>query len=142
GYAEGRGSAARRITTWRRGEREHARLPWAATRMGVGAAPAEAPPGAAENASTLGCRGLLRGWASGPRPPNHHRGMRGPREVCAGQDAANPGHGRGPRPHPLADAHGGLALTFRERAPTSLTVCRATVIGSNPVRREVGLPLG
>jgi hypothetical protein len=30
-------------------------------------------------------RGLLRGWVSGPRPPNHHRRLRGRREVCAEQ---------------------------------------------------------
>src|SRR4051812_25368138 len=39
------------------GDREHARTPWAAVR-----------------------------WASTLRPPNHHRRMRGPPLVCAGQD--------------------------------------------------------
>ncbi len=32
-----------------------------------------------------GSPGLLRGWASGPRPPKNHRLLRGPREVCAEQ---------------------------------------------------------
>src|SRR5204863_819230 len=51
--------------------------PGAATRMGVGAAPAESPPV-----------------------------LRGPREVCAEQGRANPNHGRGPDPIRYADAHG------------------------------------
>jgi len=45
--------------------------PWAAARMGVGAAPAESPPV-----------------------------PRGRREVCAGHHPACPNHGRGVRPHP------------------------------------------
>src|SRR5213078_5187279 len=53
---------------------------WAATRMGVGAAPAESPPAHARTARGIG----------GARP-------------------ASPGHGRGPRPHPLAVAHASLA---------------------------------
>ena len=40
---------------------------------------------AQENAYTLDRRGLLRGWVSEPRPPNHHRRLRERREVCAGQ---------------------------------------------------------
>jgi hypothetical protein len=37
-------------------------------------------------------RGLLRDGHRGPRPPNNHRLLRGRREVCAGQDPANPNH--------------------------------------------------
>jgi hypothetical protein len=61
-------------------------------------------------------RGLLRGWASGTAPaespPMPARTARG---MC-GQRTANRDHGRGARAHPLAVAHGELALTWRGRA--------------------------
>jgi hypothetical protein len=62
---------------------------------------------AGEIADTLARRGLLRGWASEPRPPNHHRRLRGPPLVWCRTGPANPSHDRGVRPILLADAHGG-----------------------------------
>jgi hypothetical protein len=47
---EARNVRLTRLPAWRRGERVHARSPWAAARMGVGAAPAESPPAPAPTA--------------------------------------------------------------------------------------------
>jgi hypothetical protein len=61
-------------------------------------------------------RGLLRGWGSWPRPPNHHRRLRGRREVCAGATEANPGHGRCPDPIRSRSPTASRALTSLDRA--------------------------
>src|SRR5215813_5927729 len=77
-------------------------------------------------------RGLLRGWASEPRPPNHHPPMRGRREVCAGQDRPIVITVAASDPILLAVAHGALALTSRDSSskgspsdPLASTVPRA-----------------
>jgi hypothetical protein len=79
------------------GERIHARSPWAAARMGVGAAPAESPPTPAR--TSLGMCGI--------RP-------------------ANPSHGRGVRPHPARGRPRRLALASRNRRLVAHPVAATT----------------
>src|SRR3954466_9383503 len=62
---------------------------------------------ALENANTLARRGLLRGWASEPRPPNDHRRLRGLPLVCAGQRLPVLVTVAASDPILLAGAHGG-----------------------------------
>jgi hypothetical protein len=71
--------------------------------------------------------------------------MREQREVCAEQGPANPNHGRGVRPHPLAVAPASLALTSYDRAsvhsfqavPARAVLVPARALASAWRRRQV-----
>ena len=70
---------------------------------------------AQENAHTRARRGLLRGWVSGPRPPNNHRRLRGRREVCAEQGPPIVVTVAAPDP-------------IRSRSPTASPRCRLAIV--------------
>src|SRR5262245_22763059 len=82
----GGGRCQRSQLAWHRENARTLGAPWAATRMGVVATPTESPP---DHART-------------------------PRGICGTRPGQSWSRSR-PRPHPLADAHGFLALACRDR---------------------------
>src|SRR5213078_5179846 len=95
--------------------------------MGVGTAPAEIALALTCASRALGMaprrthtraahRGLLRGWASGPRPPNHHPSCADPARYVRSKARPILITVAAPDPIRSAVARGGRALASRDRA--------------------------